>query len=407
MEERETFRRLLHDAAEAELAPGAAERIADRAWERAAELRRDAGGAGRFRPRLLPLAAAAAVLAAAVIALRGTEPAFAVDGDAVQVRCGDEWKTSRKVPVGSWVFSPKGTKSSVRGTDGSLVRPRPGALFRIVAAAPRPAWRVELRSGDAEVSGGAISLRIADSLEVARSGEHDVLRVVASLGAALDDAPVQIDATDVPAARTPWVRSLDGTVRVADLCGPDVMLLRPAEVAVRLTFATDGRSVSRLARETSWSPDTPAHVLLGERVVAAYPRFSGGFSIALESSDARLRSVSVAPEFRTEAIAQLGLVAAAQAQIQACAFQVVPPERVGGPDAPVVQIGWTADLTPPSPVCAEYTHESDRRTTRIVVRVDGTARFERTGADPREFATLAALREAEPAAAALFGDRLR
>src|SRR5437899_548801 len=98
--------RSLRDAARPGLAPGGAERIADGAWERAAVLR--SGGVPWFRiARRAGWAVAAAIVAgAAVVELRGTDPAFAVEGDPVNVERAGEWVATRTVAIGTVVEVP-------------------------------------------------------------------------------------------------------------------------------------------------------------------------------------------------------------------------------------------------------------------------------------------------------------
>src|SRR5688500_10227070 len=106
MLESDPFVRSLRDAADPRVEPDAAARIAEAAWRRAADLR----GARTIRWRRFRraggLAAAAALFAAAVYGLRGTEPAFAVEGDPVMVAKGGEWKPSRTVCAGAVVRVP-------------------------------------------------------------------------------------------------------------------------------------------------------------------------------------------------------------------------------------------------------------------------------------------------------------
>ena len=89
--------RALAEASGPGLAPGAAGRIADGAWRRAAELR--ASRTPRFRVfgRLGFLTAAAAAIVGALVVFRRSEAAFAVEGDPVMVRRGGGWTSSLRV----------------------------------------------------------------------------------------------------------------------------------------------------------------------------------------------------------------------------------------------------------------------------------------------------------------------
>src|SRR5262245_36003904 len=125
MERDDSFRDLLRDAAEPDLAPNAAGRIAAGAWERAAEIRREAAR-GALRDRrtkwlVAPVAAAAALLVGVALALRASVPVFAVEGDPVQVLADGAWSEARQVPVGSLVYVPLGSRTSVRGPDDATI----------------------------------------------------------------------------------------------------------------------------------------------------------------------------------------------------------------------------------------------------------------------------------------------
>lgn len=388
MREPETFRTLLRDAADPDLAPGAAQRIADGAWERAQRASAASRSTSLRAPRRLvvPAVAAASILVALTLAVRGSAPAFAVDGDPVQVLRSDTWESARRVPVGSWVFVPQGANATVRGSDGSLVAPRPGALFRIVASHVRArSWRVELRSGGAEVAGSRVDLAFTGALEVARDDESQPLRVTVTSGSTLDSAPERVEGI---VASSPAVRVLDGTARVADLRATDFLVLRASEGAGSFDVGRPGAPAFRVLREVAWTPDVAMHVFRGANVVAAAPRGEGGVSVALMEPGAGARAFFIASPLRDEAISMLNL-----ATTQRAAFEfetrVVRTERAASPDT------------------ASYECVQDGRRTAITIRGDGSARLERTGEPPRDFVSLAALRRDAPDAAALFGDKLR
>ncbi|MCE9637902.1 MAG: hypothetical protein K8T90_19550 [Planctomycetes bacterium] len=399
MTEREPLKKLLREACAAESdAESNDARIADAAWERAAEIRREGAAAtaqrasvgGRVRRLAIPVAAAAA-LVATVLTVRSASPAFAVEGDDVQVLGGDGWQASRRVPLGSWVFVPTGAKSAVSGGGDTRIEPQPGALFRIVAdALASRSWRVELRSGDAEVAGGAVKLKLSDTLEAARADAGESFHVVASFGGALGAPPLNV--TDsVPAGFAPRIRAISGAARVSDLQGVDRLILKPRESAVRFTIGSGAGLRSHLIREAAWNADVPASMLRGDRIVGAFPGAGGDVAIAIESGSATIRAVRIPGEVRDEAMGLLNVVAG---------------------EAATIQIRLLSEFVAASPgaaVASEYecTAGPDGKRTRIVVRDDGTARLETTGDEPREFPTLAALRAAAPEAAALFGARLR
>src|SRR6185436_19165904 len=101
---------------------------------------------------------AAVVIAGAVLALRGTEPAFAVEGDPVMVKRHGAWVETRTVVVDVDVLVREG-RSVLRWSDGGTLRPRAGSEFRLVRDAATPASiRVEFASGGGDVQGASFTV---------------------------------------------------------------------------------------------------------------------------------------------------------------------------------------------------------------------------------------------------------
>jgi hypothetical protein len=385
MRERETFRRLLRDAADPGLAPGAAGRIADGAWARAAELRR-AGTAspvrsGRFAWRI---AAAAAVLAGAVIAVRSSTPAFAVEGDPVQVLDGNHWDDAKRVRPGAWVFVPPGTRT-IRARDGSQIAPQPGAVFRLVSApADGRTWRVEMRRGDADVAGSTFVLEVSDQMEVARA-ENGPLRVRVSLGDAVATPPARIDG--MPATSMPLVRVLDGAARVSNLRSAQFLMVRADESVASVVVDDSATARPQIVRTVAWNPQVALDVARGANLLNCAPRPDGIAFLNIARPGGDVQTISIPVGLQDEALSHLTLLAAENA---ARSISISVERRDLG------AAGWR-----------QYEAVRDGAHTRITVREDGTAVLERTGADAREFPSLDDLRHAAPDAAAPFGDRLR
>lgn len=411
----ERVRRVLREVSETGLDGEAARRIADRAWARAAALRTSSAARGSSPVPGLPAArlprfavagvsAAAALVLAAVLVVRSSAPAFAVDGDPVQVLEDDRWGPARAVPLGSWVYVPVGTRS-VSARDGGRIEPQPGSVFRIVRSLDAlPAWRVELRRGDAEVSGTSIVLAVSDQMEVVRSLESGSFRVHASLGAPAETTPSP-DALGAPpdAEGRGVVRVLDGEARVADGRGGDLFLVRPREAVTTVDVGTGGRRVRRLAFERGWSAAVPFDILrgasvLGADVVGGERGLAGDVALAVRSPGARLFSIRIPGGEAPLALAQANLMTLRSHEI------VLEGE---------VRVHWAEEsgagvpaALPPAEVVEEFEHRAAGRKTTIRVHADGTATLDRDGAEER-FASVAALRAAVPEAVAPFGEKLR
>jgi hypothetical protein len=380
------FRRTLGRAAEPRLADGAAARIADGAWARADTLR--AAAAARTSRGVLPRRiawslAVAAALVAAVAGIRGSDPAFAVEGDAVQVLGDAGWESAREVPAGSWVFVEPGTRTAFRRGD-AVIEPRGGALLRILAqtGTARGAWRVDLRCGDADVAGSSVTLDVSDALEVVKAADATFLRVTASLGRGLSAAPPELERL-VLRATSPCVTVHEGTVRVADRRAAAFLLLGPEESAASVALADGAR---RLVRESAWTSDLTDR-LLSASVVTAADRGPRGLAIVLDVPDAGLHSFLVPDGRRQDVVGQIHLVQAQLAEVALhTASVLVQQTRL------------------PSVV---YEHGPAERRTRVVAWTGGGVTVEAPGAAPRTFASLDELRRGAPEVAALFGDKLR
>lgn len=406
MTRREPLVRLLREASDAALPGGAAERIADRAWARATEIRSAPPAARAVAlPRIAWTGAAAAAVGGLLLLLPVGGPAFAVDGDPVQVLREDRWSPARSVPLDRWVWVPAGARS-VRTDDGSTIAPQPGAVFRIVRSqGVRPAWRVEMRSGDAEVSGSSLVLAVADRMEVvdarppatADAGPSHGLRVRVSFSASAHGAPGPRGTASLPPAEADAVvRVLSGEARVAGAAGDDLLLVRPSQAVTTIDIDRDGRTERRLAMECGWSDDIAASLLRGSLVMGAGRGPGGDVSLALRTPGSRFLAVRVPREAAAATIEQVNLLTlhAAEARTRTDAR----PADAG--------TGTVAASRGASPhVVAEFVHERDGKRTAIRVRDDGSATLERGGA-AEEYPDLASLRRAAPDAAGLFGDRL-
>ena len=187
MDDDDTVPSSLRDAADPRLEPGAAERIAAGAWGRASVLRAAAPSPFRTLRRAGWAAAAAVLVAAAAVALRGTDPVFAVEGDPVNVQRGGAWVETRSVSFDATVDVPAGVRV-LRWTDGGLLRPSPGSRFRLVrGGSPAQAIRVEFERGGGDVEGGSFVVATRE-VEVERDPSALSLSISFTLDAT-DGAP--------------------------------------------------------------------------------------------------------------------------------------------------------------------------------------------------------------------------
>lgn len=388
MDESDDLRPLLRAVSGPAPSPDAAARIAERAWSRADELRRAEAAAPRpvrLARAWSAVAAAAVVVAAAGFALRTSTPAFAVEGDPVQVLRNGSWASARRVEAGTWVFSPGGTRTIV-GEDGGRIAPRPGSVFRVTrdAAAPQR-FRVEIRAGEADVTGGTFVLSVGDDVEVKGAPGAESLAVFVSVGDGPDVAPPD-DPAALRADTAAFVRVIEGAARVAAESPLDLMLLGPREEAVTIG-AAHGTTGRRLARSVVWGESVVPFLARPFAPCEAVESAGGDVLIAVRGGGDGVMSIRIPSRDRTEAfslmnLVQLDRVFAAQIELDVRAGIGSQPRR-------------------------EYEHEKDGRRTLVAVETDGSATLTIDGRDAAEFPHLAALRAARPDVAALFGDALR
>lgn len=351
--------RTLRDAADPALAPGAAERVAAGAWERAALIR--TGRAPRFRvlSRIAVPAAAAAVLAGVVFALRGTDAAFAVDGDPVMVRRGDEWISSRDVPLETLVRVPSGSRVLVSGA-GDVVRPRPGSVFRCFARTD--GFRVEFDAGGADVSGAGVVLSLRDEVLMA----PDPRAATARFSFAFDDA-----------GQAPRFEVESGRADVRVVRSGERLVLGAAQRAALLPAGTSGGG-RRLAFLEAWTSDAPSRLARGgfSFVDAGFDGKGGGLRLVGELTARGCVAFDVPPGAVRDAVSFVNLLPRIRVSVEARA--ATPPTR--------------------------YVYEKDAR--RVEVDVDPRGVVVTDGADVRRYPSVAALRREAPTVAALFGDEL-
>src|SRR5262245_10311425 len=182
----------VREAADPRLPPGTSSRIAEGAWARASASRR---GGPRFLsgPRALWAAAAALLLAVSLLALHGTDPAFAVEGDPVMVARGDGWAETNVVHLDSVVRVPDEGRRVLRWRDGGVLSPRPGSLFRFVRSdgGPHPG-RIEFERGGGEFDGVSFVVAARDVV-VEREPSAAEFRFSISLAAEDGEASVEVE----------------------------------------------------------------------------------------------------------------------------------------------------------------------------------------------------------------------
>lgn len=352
----------LRDATEPQLAPGAASRIADGAWSRAATSPRR-GPRFLGGPRVAWAAAAAVLVAVGVLALRGTDPAFAVDGDPVMVARGDRWVPESRVRLDDTVRVPDGGKRFLRWCDGGVLSPRPGSLFRFERTdAGLNQIRIAFERGGGEFDGTAF-LVTAHDMVVGPGPSSAALKFTIELTADDGEARVAVDR---------------GSALVTSLATSDSLVVNAAERATAMRVRLGGQLCLKLAKVADWTPAAGSQIATG-RLAVVDANFSPEGGITL---------------FGTTRAREL------------VALDVPVPAI---PDA-VMRVNATARFAFPvalraAPYAARYRYEKDGRRVDVVRRADGTMVVSEAGVD-RDFADVAALRRDAPAVAALFGENL-
>lgn len=341
---------------------GAVRRVADGALARAA-----ARPAPRFRGlrRGAWVAAAAILVAAAVLAARGTDAAFAVEGDPVMVERDGAWTEAVRVPLGVEIRVPHDANSVLRWIDGGTLHPRGGSVMRLaLAAEDAHQVLVEFERGGGGVRGKAFVVGARDVVV-----ERDPGGAAFSVTIALDEE----------ARGGPLVEVDAGSARLVSRVTRETLRLGKDERAALFSVTTGGARVPRLAKLRPWTRDVAGRVARG----------------AIAVLDADFSPLGITLVGRAEPAGLIGIeVPAAEAPSAARWVNRAAVAQV------VLRAHVSASREP-----ATYTYEKDA--TRVEVAVDACGAVAVTdGASPRRFADLSSFRRAEPAVAALFGEVL-
>lgn len=355
----------LREAADPRLPPGASSRIADGAWARAASAPRR--GVSRFLggPRVLWAAAAAVLVAVSVLALRGTDPAFAVEGDPVMVARGDGWAPEHKVRLDDVVRVPDEGSRLLRSRDGGVLTPLPGSQFRFVRSDGEPrAIRIEFECGGGEFDGTSFVVAARDMV-VEREPSAAGLRFSIAIGADDGGARVAVDR---------------GRAVVWSLATSERLLLHPAERAAALRVSLAGKPCVRLARVADWTPAVDSQIASG--VFSVFDAARGpvdGITLVGTTGTREFFAFDVPPADVQAAVRRVNMFALLRVACRA--------------DAPGADAG------------TRYVYELGARRVELTTRHDGVVTVTDGGA-PRVFRDLAEFRRDAPELAALFGDTL-
>jgi hypothetical protein len=356
---------VLREAADPRLAPGAASRIADGAWARAAAAPRL--GVSRFLagPRALWAAAAAVLVAVSVLALHGTDPAFAVEGDPVMVARGGEMVPTNVVHLGSVVSVPEQGSRVLRWRDGGVFSPRPGSLFRLVRSDGGPhAGRIEFERGGGEFDGASFVVASGD-MAVESAPSRAPARFSITLTAGSGEASVAIES---------------GTACVRSLATSDYLVLNATERAATKRVRLGGIPAMRLAKVADWTCAADRQIATGRvSVVDVDFRPVGGITLFGTTQKRELLAFEVPP-----------------AEVQ---------DAIGRVNAHAVVRFAFRHAAPAAEVDARYVYENNGRRVEVTTRRDGTVGVSEGGVS-REFGDLASFRRDAPELAALFGDTL-
>jgi hypothetical protein len=364
MSDLDPMTRRLRDGADPGLAPGAAERIAAGAWDRAARLRADGAPRRLALRRAGWIAAAAALLVAGVFALRGSDAAFAVEGDPVMVQRGDGWVSTLEVPADVFVRAPAGVRL-LRSRAGDVLRPSPGSLFRLVAerSTSRPVWRAEFTQGGGVVDGAGVVVAMRGEVRVERDPAASKFRL--SFG--LDEGGPRFA---VGAGRA-----------VARALGSGEHLsLDASENAAYLTISVTGGVERRFAKVEKWSP-------------AAASQIAGGAVRFVDADFHGSRGITLVGGTGADGFLAFDVPSAAVTDALKC---------VNGAAAFRALVNVRCATTSPT----RYVYEKDA--TRVEVDVDACGAV--TVVSPsgrRTFANVDAFRRDAPDLAALFGDTIK
>lgn len=355
----------VREAADPRLEPGAAARISQGAWERAAASPR--GGRSRFLPgpRVAWAAAAAVLVAVTLLALHGTEPAFAVDGDPVMVARGDEWHVTRTVDLDDVVRVPEDGTCVLRSRDLGYISPLPGSEFRFVRIEGAPhEFRIEFERGGGEFDGVSFVVAARDVL-VQREPSAAELCFTIALTEDDGDASVSVER---------------GSALVRSIATSERLLLHAAERAETIRLRLEGQACLRIAKVSDWTRAADAQIATGRiAFVDADFRGLGGITLFGTTDRRELVGFEVPLSEVRDAVRSINAVAAIRFAFRHAARPAVIES-----------------------VC---TYELGSRRVEAIRRTDGSVTVSEAGAT-RVFADVAAFRRESPEQAALFADAL-
>ena len=354
----------VREAADPRLEPGASARISQGAWDRAAASR---GGRSRFLPgpRVAWAAAAAVLVAVTLLALHGTEPAFAVEGDPVMVARGDEWLVTRKVDLDDVVRIPDDGTCVLRSSDLGFIFPLPGSEFRFVRIeGASQDLRVEFARGGGEFDGASFVVATRDMV-VQREPSAAELCFTISLTEDDGDASVSVER---------------GSALVRSLATSERLLLRAAERAETIRLRLEGQACLRIAKVSDWTRAADAQIATGRiAFVDADFRGLGGITLFGTTDRREIVGFEVPLSEVRDAVRSVNAVAAFRFAFRHAAK--------------------------PAAIESVCTYELGSRRVQAVRRTDGSVTVSEAGAT-RWFADVAAFRRDAPEQASLFADSL-
>jgi hypothetical protein len=354
----------VRDAADPRLEAGAAARISQGAWERAAASR---GGSSRFLagPRVAWAAAAAVLVAVSLLALHGTEPAFAVEGDPVMVARGGEWRVTRNVDLDDVVRVPEHGTCILRSRDIGVLSPLPGSEFRFVRLEGAPHdFRIEFERGGGEFDGASFVVAARDVV-VQREPSAVELCFTIALTEDAGDASVSVER---------------GAALVRSIATSERLLLQPAERAETIRVRLEGQACRRIAKVSDWTRAADKQIASGRiAFVDADFRGLGGITLFGTTDRRELVGFEVPLSEVRDAVRSVNAVAA----IRFAVGHAVQPAAVHS-------------------IC---TYELGSRRVEAVKRTDGSVTVSEQGAT-RVFADVASFRRDAPDVAALFAGAL-
>ncbi len=416
----EELARLLRDACAEDLDPGAAERIAEGAWARAAKLQASGERPSPLtafvrRPGVRRLAMAAGLVVAvtaATFALRGTDPALAVDGDPVEVLNDGKWRRTRRVAPGETVFVPAGIRT-LTAKDGGTFLPELGSLFRV--ALDNGTLRIQVLRGGAEVDGAAVRLSLGD-LRVdpdASNGGY-----AAWVGLDGDGDTQRPTGPGLGKLGVPRVRVSNGHAWLRHVTTGERLRLGDSESASVIQVRVDAGTQPHLVREELWSTDVPAQILAGTFMPTDVTmRGAAGLSVVFRGAS-NFKVVRIDQQQRANALfvmeEAMGLftrsLADASAEVAVRIGVIQRGDRLAMPATGHLALPLTGPLTGSftgsftgarmlrldSDVSEEMEFERNGAKTRLMRRTDGSLAVQAPDGVWRIFGSTDAAREAVP-----------